>query len=123
MKYSLVSLAVIGMTLSLSTPNTAQTVKECGEPPISKPRIPSTNGITAEQIRNARDSVLAYSESVDEYLQCMDDRFNVLGTYLTEEQRTQYNNDLASLHDGRRELQIQMNAAIRAFRAGNSSGR
>ena len=119
----LVSCFVSALVVTAAVPASAQGIKECGEPPVVQPSIPSGSALTAQKIREARDTVVAYSQSVDVYLQCMDDRFSLLATYMTEDQRTQYNNDLASLHDGRRELQLKMNEAIRAFRAQASAGR
>ena len=100
----------------------AQAIKDCGEPPYDAPVIPSADEADAKAIRAARDAVLAYSNQVDAYLECMDGRAAVLFTYMTEIQQTRFNNDLAAVHDGRRALQIKMNEAIRAYRDRSSKG-
>lgn len=100
----------------------AQALSSCGEPPLKQPVIPSGVNATTDQIRVARQSVLDYSSNVDRYLQCMDGRINVLGSYMTEEQRTRATNALADLHDKRRTLQIALNEAIRAYRNSQQAG-
>ncbi len=93
-----------------------QRLRDCGEEPLDLPTIPGGEAISADIIRETRRAVLDYSDKVDAYLSCMDVRANTLFTYMTEKQRTQFNNDLADVHNRRRSLQIKMNEAIRAYR-------
>lgn len=94
---------------------------ECGQPPLDLPAVPSVSGLTSDALRQARERVISYSEGVDRYLTCMDRRAAMLFTYMTEEQRTRWQDDLADVHNGRRELQVEMNALIRAFRKATPS--
>lgn len=119
MKRTAAFSAFLVVTMVTALPANAQLLEECGEPPIDRPTIPSGETLNAQGIRAARNAVVAYSETVDTYLQCMDRRNTILNRYMTETQRKQMNNDLAGLHDKRRELQLKMNDAIRAFRAAN----
>lgn len=89
---------------------------DCGEPPLDQPPIPDGATADADEIRAARGAVVAYSTRVDEYLTCMDQRGAKLMPYMTKEQQVRWDEDLADLHDQRRELQNQMNLAIRAYR-------
>jgi len=93
---------------------------DCGEMPIDTPAIPDGAAAGADDIRDARNAVLEFSSRVDEYLTCMDSRAATILPYLKKEQQARWEKDLADLHDRRRELQTQMNAAIRAYR--RSSG-
>lgn len=94
---------------------------DCGEPPLDMPAIPDGSAVQAAAIRSARNAVVEYSTKVDEYLACMDQRASRLMPYMTKEQQTRWDEDLANLHEGRRELQNQMNLAIRAFRRSNQN--
>ena len=95
-------------------------IGECGEPPLSKPTIPNGTGANADDMRIARNAILDYSSKIDSYLTCMDKRASVLFTYMEEEQRKRWNEDLSNLHEERRELQKKMNEEIRAYRNANS---
>ena len=116
MRKALITTALFGL---LSTGQVFAV--DCGEAPMDMPSVPDGAKATADDIRNARSSVLAYSAKVDEYLACMDNRATQILPYLTKEQQVRWDEDLASLHDKRRELQTQMNAAIRAFRRASQS--
>ncbi|MBV1901255.1 MAG: hypothetical protein KUG56_06240 [Kordiimonadaceae bacterium] len=90
---------------------------DCGEAPFDAPAsVPDGQSATAIEIRAARNAVIAFSAKVDTYMTCMDQRATVLLPYMTKEQKTRWDEDLANLHDKRRELQTAMNIAIRAFR-------
>ncbi len=89
---------------------------DCGEPPMDRPTIPDGATATQASIRAARDSVIAYSTKVDTYLQCMDRRATNVVPYLTKDQKVRWDEDLASIHEKRRDLQTKMNEAIRAYR-------
>ena len=99
-----------------SAMSTSAFAADCGEPPVDQPTVPDGASATQATIRAARDSVVAYSTKVDEYLQCMDRRANSVVPYLTKEQKVRWDEDLAGLHEKRRDLQTKMNEAIRAYR-------
>lgn len=107
---------ILGIMLAATVYAAPVAAEECGEPPYDQPAIPNGETSTAGDIRSARDAVVAYSAKVDEYLACMDTRGAKLLPYLTKEQQVRWDEDLADLHDVRRELQNQMNLAIRAYR-------
>lgn len=93
---------------------------DCGEPPIQQPAVPDGSNASADDIRSARDAVLAYSRSVDEYLTCMDQRAPDILPYLTKEQKVRWDEDLTKIHNERRDLQVKLNEAIRAYRRQDS---
>ncbi|NVJ99460.1 MAG: hypothetical protein HWE25_15010 [Alphaproteobacteria bacterium] len=94
---------------------------DCGEPPMAQPNVPEGSVANADQIRDARDAVLAYSQSVDKYLTCMDQRASKLMPYLTKDQQARWDEDLTAVHERRRDLQIKMNEAIRSYRRSRQS--
>ena len=104
---------VIAATMAASGPAIAA---DCGEPPMDGPTVPDGSQSDSEQIRQARDKVLGFSKQVDAYLTCMDQRAPTIMPYLTKEQQTRWDEDLAKVHDYRRELQVKLNEAIRAYR-------
>jgi len=104
---------LIAFSLFASLPAAAG---DCGQPPLDKPAIPNGATATTEHIRQARDAVVAYSEKVDKYLSCMDTWGQKIMPFMTKDQKARWAEDLASLHNGRRNLQIKMNDAIRAYR-------
>ena len=108
--------------LSLSTiiavPVNAVT-ESCGEAPQTKPNVPDGAGASMDDIRNARNRVLAYSNSIDAYLACMDTRAKSLLPYMTTEQKERWDEDLTNLHNDRRDVQLALNNAIRAYRKAN----
>lgn len=106
----------LGIILAATMSTLPVLAEECGEPPFDQPTIPDGAASEAEQIREARNAVVAYSAKVDEYLACMDSRGAKLLSYMTKEQQARWSEDLADLHESRRELQNQMNLAIRAYR-------
>jgi len=89
---------------------------DCGEQPSDAPNVPNGEIAEAENIRQARVAVVSYSEKVDAYLACMDARGPSILPYLTKEQQVRWDEDLADLHDRRRDVQNAMNLAIRAYR-------
>jgi t-SNARE complex subunit (syntaxin) len=92
---------------------------DCGEVPSVTPTVPSGSTATSGDIRAARDAVVAFSNKVDEYLACMDRRAASILPYLSKEQKERWDEDLANLHETRRDLQTQMNQAIRDYRRAN----
>ena len=107
---------ILGFALALSFGATSVSGADCGEPPMDQPPIPDGAQSDADAIRAARNAVVAYSTQVDAYLTCMDERGTKLMPYMTKEQQVRWDEDLANLHDSRRDLQQQMNLAIRAYR-------
>jgi len=89
---------------------------DCGEKPNALPTVPTGTNMATESIRAARVAVVSFSEKVDNYITCMDTRAPTILPYLTKEQKARWEEDLADLHDRRRDLQNDMNLAIRAFR-------
>ncbi|WP_139167485.1 hypothetical protein [Kordiimonas lacus] len=89
---------------------------DCGEPPMDEPPVPNGAVADADQIRDSRDAILEYSKKVDEYLTCMDQRAAKIMPYLTKDQQARWDEDLAAVHERRRQLQIRMNEAIRSYR-------
>jgi hypothetical protein len=108
---------VFAAALTMSLPAAAL---DCGEPPMDQPPVPNGANATSDDIRDARDAVLGYSKRVDEYLSCMDQRAAVIVPYLTKEQKTRWDEDLTKVHNDRRDLQIKLNEAIRAYRRQDS---
>ena len=80
------------------------------------PKVPNGATSDAGAIRDARNAVVAYSNAVDTFMACMDKRGTVLLPYMTKEQKQRWDEDLADLHDLRRDLQTEMNVAIRTYR-------
>ena len=110
------------LMLSLSTVMTAPVnavTESCGETPQTKPNVPDGAGATVDDIRIARNRVLSYSNSIDAYLTCMDTRANLLLPYMTVEQKERWDEDLTNLHNDRRDVQLELNEAIRAYRKAN----
>ena len=95
---------------------------DCGEPPLDLPTIPNGTTATVDDIRVAREDVVKYSQKVDAYLSCMDKRSQALLPYMTKEEKARWDEDLTNLHNGRRDVQIKMNDAIRAYRDAHKEG-
>lgn len=103
--------------ITLSTCMSVSAVAEdCGAPPMETPTLPSTVTITADTLKSARERTIAYSETVDTYMTCMDQRGRKLLPYLTKDQQTRWEEDLTEIHETRRQLQITLNDIIRAYR-------
>jgi len=113
MKRSTFAFALFAVSLGM-LPAAADS---CGEPPLALPDVPTDGShLTTDELRQARDAVIAYSNSVDAYLSCMDDRMVKLAPYMSKEQYARWTEDSNTLHDGRRELQVKLNEAIRSYR-------
>lgn len=112
-----------GLMLVIAAPlafgGNAVLAADCGEAPQDTPIIPNGETATAADIRAARDAVIVFSNEVDEYLACMDERAPRILPFLTKEQKVRWDEDLAEVHERRRELQTQMNMAIRGYRRAN----
>lgn len=104
--------------LILILPSTGMVAaKDCGEQPMDKPPVPEGAKSNRAQITEARNRIIAFSEKIDTYLACQDKRFEMLGPYMTKEQRERFSEDLKKLSDIRRDLQIDINREIRAWRS------
>lgn len=106
-------ICIITLATGLSVSGTAD---DCGAPPLNKPNLPSSTTVTADSLKNARESTILFSERVDNYMSCMDQRGRKLLPYLTKEQQSRWEEDLTGVHENRRQLQIALNDLIRAFR-------
>lgn len=95
--------------------------EDCGQPPLDMPLVPNGATASADDIRSARDLVLAYSATVDEFISCMEQRTTRVAPYMTKEQIERRQEDLNDLHNERRDLQIKLNEAIRAYRQAGRS--
>ena len=114
-------IALVGMFLALTFGNSVAFAADCGEVPHQPPFIPNGETAGEEGIRVARNAVVKYSAEVDNYLTCMDGRATNILPYLTKEQKARWEEDLADLHDKRRDIQNEMNLAIRSYRNANSN--
>jgi len=117
----LIVLAAALVAFAGAGPAHAQQIVDCGDPPMEDPQIPEGETATRAQMREAVEAVQAYSAAVDEYLQCMDERAQTVFQWMTEEQRTRWNEDTTEIHNYRVEIQRTMNEAIRAFNAANTN--
>lgn len=88
---------------------------DCGEPPLAMPAIPDGTRSVREDMLAGVEAVKAYSDRVDAFLACKDERAMTVFQWMNEEQRARWNEDLDDLHQQRVELQRQMNEAIRVF--------
>lgn len=104
---------IVGTAMGVAS---AANAADCGEPPLDMPTVPAGASADAAQIREARTSVLAYSATVDEFIACMERRTAMVSPYMTKEQIERRQADLNDLHNERRDLQIKLNEAIRAYR-------
>lgn len=117
----LMTSLMIGLSALAATDVTAQDrPTHCGATPSNPPVVPDGSKATTDAILNARKSVLAYTDAVDAYIKCMESRARFIAPYMSKEQLTRYDEDMADLNNGLRELQISLNKAIRAYRAKKS---
>lgn len=92
----------------------------CGEPPMDTPAIPDGTDADRDDMLNGVNAVKAYSDKVDAYLTCKDERAVQVFQWMNEDQRARWEEDLNTLHEHRVEIQRQMNEAIRTFNAATS---
>lgn len=90
---------------------------DCGSPPVFQAGLPAEDTATAEQLRDARTNVQAHSTAVTQWLSCMDQRSRKVFSWLTEDQRSRWDEDLAAVHNDRVELERGLNNRIRAYNA------
>ncbi len=95
---------------------------DCGEPPEFVYKLPDGSGASAEDMQDARDRLMGYSEKVDGFITCMDQRGTLLKTYMTKEQQDRWEDDLNALHNQRRDYQLAFNEVIRTFRRAQKVG-
>lgn len=106
--------AIVAASLLLAAPPAAAAI-DCGESPVRMPAIPDGTKSVREDMLAGVEAVKAYSDTVDAYLACKDERAMTVFQWMNEEQRARWNEDLDDLHQQRVELQRQMNEAIRVF--------
>ena len=94
---------------------------DCGAPPLDQPVLPLKQVISPEELKNARDKTIQFSESVDAYMACMDQQGQKLLPYMTKKQQTRWEEDLTQVHENRRQIQIALNDLIRAYREQDST--
>lgn len=104
--------------LSVTSASFSGTAKadDCGEPPYDKPFIPNGLSATREEIGTARDAVISYSEKIDIYIVCMEERTALLSPYMTKDQRSRWIDTLNELASERTDIQLAVNKQIRAWR-------
>ncbi|RMD89770.1 MAG: hypothetical protein D6807_03010 [Alphaproteobacteria bacterium] len=88
---------------------------DCGDPPMKGPAIPDGAHASRAEMLAGVNAVKAYSDAVDAYLKCKDQRALTVFQWMTEDQRRRWNEDLDAVHQRRVEVQRQMNEAIRIF--------
>ena len=88
---------------------------DCGDPPMDEPAIPDGAHASRAEMLSAVNAVKAYSDAVDAYLKCKDERSLTVFKWMNEAQRTRWAEDLDRVHQRRVEVQRQMNEAIRVF--------
>jgi len=115
---ALAASVVLGTVICTGTASAA----DCGEPPVDAPTVPSGASASPNDMRIARERVIAYSDEVDQWLTCMDNRSSRLAQFLTREQRARLTEDLNKLHTDRQAVQRKLNTEIRAYRDANRSG-
>lgn len=98
---------------------------DCGDPPMTEPRIPNAKRSVREDMLAGVNAVKAYSEAIDAWLACKDRRAVTVFGWMNEQQRARWEEDLAKIHEDRVEVQRKMNEEIRLFNelqaaAGNS---
>ena len=106
---------LVSLALLLASPATlAQELPpDCGDPPMNTPDLPDGETVGRDNMLAAVEAVREYSGAVDDYLSCMDRRFQVVGPWMNEDQQTRWQEDLDTVHRNRIELQQAMNAEIR----------
>ena len=110
--------AIIGALMTLS--GSAMAAPYCGAPPGVEPAIPDGTKVSKDGMLAGVNAVKAYSERVDGYLACKDQRAIEVFQWMNEEQRARWEEDLNAVHERRVELQRQMNESIRVFNSHNT---
>ncbi|WND02874.1 hypothetical protein QGN29_00670 [Temperatibacter marinus] len=89
----------------------------CGPAPQDFPVIPNAETATTKQVVEARKNILAYSQKIDVYFTCMEQRTQYIKAYMSKDQLSRYENDMTDLNNKLRDAQIEMNRVIRALRS------
>lgn len=113
-------VALIMLSASTLAVGTAKAAPQCGEPPMTAPAIPDGTRVDRDAMLAGVNDVKAYSEQVDAYLSCKDERAVQVFQWMNEEQRARWEEDLNKIHEHRVEVQRQMNEAIRVFNSNNA---
>ncbi|WP_281302152.1 MULTISPECIES: hypothetical protein [unclassified Iodidimonas] len=111
------SLLMLGLLGLLGASSPAMAAPDCGDPPSNEPKIPVGKKADRDLMLKSVNAVRAYSESIDEWLACKDRRAVQVFSWMNEDQRKRWEEDLNSVHERRVEVQRQMNEAIREFNA------
>lgn len=112
--------ALIMLLASTLIAGAAKAAPQCGEPPMDGPAIPDGTRVDRDGMLAGVNAVKVYSEQVDEYLSCKDERAVQVFQWMNEEQRARWEEDLNKIHEHRVEVQRQMNEAIRVFNSNNA---
>ena len=118
MKISSKIVYIITLSTGLSLSAVAA---DCGAPPLDQPQLPAASTLTTKTLKSARESTVEFSNDIDDYMSCMDQRGRKLLPYMTKEQQTRWEEDLTELHENRRQLQISLNDLIRNYRKQSSA--
>ncbi|MGF1607503.1 MAG: hypothetical protein ACFB22_14320 [Rhodothalassiaceae bacterium] len=111
-------LATLAQTVILTVAlNGAQAPVDCGAAPEFAYQLPGVDTASAAELRDARAQVQAHSQAITEWLSCMDTRAAKVFTWMTEDQRARWDEDLATIHNARVELERGLNERIRAYNA------
>jgi len=113
-----VILAILAAGVFAAPP--AAAIVDCGDPPMNRPVIPDGETASRQDMLTAVDAVQAFSDAVDEYLECKDERAQTVFQWMTEEQRDRWNEDTTEIHNRRVEIQRKMNEQIRVFNENNA---
>ncbi|GER08217.1 hypothetical protein GCM10007972_17440 [Iodidimonas muriae] len=114
------SAASLTLVAAFLLSGTAFAAPDCGDPPLNEPAIPQASKATRESMLAGVNAVKAYSGAVDTWLTCKDRRSVEVFQWMSEEQRTRWEEDLNKVHERRVEVQRQMNEAIREFNKVNT---
>ncbi|GAB4131322.1 MAG: hypothetical protein Kow00104_16850 [Rhodothalassiaceae bacterium] len=120
---SFIAVAILALAALAGTGLHAQSdMPDCGDPPGNEPAIPDGGKAARDTMLDAVRAVKQYSEAVDAWLACKDQRALTVFQWMNEAQRQRWEEDLAAIHDRRVEVQRQMNEQIRIFnqRSGSS---
>jgi len=114
---------LVSLALLLASPAalSQELPPDCGDPPMNAPELPDGETVGRDDMLAAVEAVREYSGAVDDYLSCMDRRFQVVGPWMNEDQQTRWQEDLDKIHRDRIELQQAMNEEIREYNARTDS--
>ena len=112
---------IVATALLSAALSTTSLATDCGVPPLDKLNLPSATSVDSDNLKVARDHVIGFSDNVDTYMNCMDQRGRKLLPYMSKDQQSRWEEDLTKVHEHRRELQIALNDLIREYRKKTTS--